>query len=355
MEEAYQKASGNGEYPANARQIMYAARPRVLELTGKEKLDDKYFTQKLLPDFVSDNPELTADWNVAYDARGHFVEPHTGHEIGLGTIEVRDYLGARAKEEPAVSLSGSRMYPTHGPLNRYQTILFIEKEGFMPLMEAARIAERYDVGIMSTKGMSVTAARQLLDCLSASEYLKKLLVLHDFDLYGFSIFGTLFTDTRRYTFSNEVPVVDIGLRLDDVKELELSGEPYEVKEWDARVETLRRHGASEEEIEFLETQRVELNAMTAPQFVEFLERKLETHTEKVIPEKEVIEAQARRIWERLQAKERCKEILAQIHAEAATAPLPEDLLERVKELLEEDAARSWDQAVAELLSADSPW
>jgi hypothetical protein len=41
------------------------------------------------------------------------------------------------------------MYPTHGPLNRYQTILFVEKEGFMPLLEDARIAERFDVGIMS--------------------------------------------------------------------------------------------------------------------------------------------------------------------------------------------------------------
>jgi hypothetical protein len=29
MESAYLKVSGNGEYPANARQIMYAARPHI--------------------------------------------------------------------------------------------------------------------------------------------------------------------------------------------------------------------------------------------------------------------------------------------------------------------------------------
>ena len=79
--------------------------------------------------------------------------------------------------------------------------------------------------------------------------------------------------------------------------------------WDARVETLRQHGATEEEIEFLRTNRVELNAMTAPQFIEFLEGKLEEHAQKVMPEKAVIEAQFRRVWEQREAKERCKEIL----------------------------------------------
>jgi len=224
MEKAYLDASGNGDLPANARQIMYAARGTILELTGRQKLDDNYFTQTLLPDFQEDNPELTADWNVAYDARGHFVEPHTQREIGLGTIQVRDYLGEEAEIGPAVSLSGSQLYPTHGPLNRYKTILFVEKEGFKPLLEAAQIAERFDLGIMSTKGMSVTASRELLDELSASEHLEKVVILHDFDVYGFSIFGTLFNNTRRYKFKNKVTVVDSGLRLEDVEELGLDPE-----------------------------------------------------------------------------------------------------------------------------------
>ena len=33
-------------------------------------------------------------------------------------------------------------------------MLFIEKEGFLPLFEAVHLAERYDLAIMSTKGMS---------------------------------------------------------------------------------------------------------------------------------------------------------------------------------------------------------
>src|SRR5262249_69282 len=141
MEEAYMAASGDGELPANARQIMYAARPLILERIGRTQFGDKYFRQGLLPDFMEENPELTADWDVVFDARGHFVEPHTRREIGLGTIDVRTYLGDRVDPGAAVGLSYEEMYPTLGPLHRYSAILFIEKEGFTPLLEAARIAE----------------------------------------------------------------------------------------------------------------------------------------------------------------------------------------------------------------------
>ena len=41
-------------------------------------------------------------------------------------------------------------------------MLFIEKEGFDPILESAGIAKKFDIAIMSTKGMSVTAARLLL-------------------------------------------------------------------------------------------------------------------------------------------------------------------------------------------------
>ena len=76
----------------------------------------------------------------------------------LGTLQVRKYLaqvqGYRAKRA-SVQRQGGRL-PTVGPKNRYGAILFIEKEGFMPLFEAVKLAERHDLAIMSTKGMSVT-------------------------------------------------------------------------------------------------------------------------------------------------------------------------------------------------------
>jgi hypothetical protein len=51
MEQAYNKASGNGDYPANARQIMYAARPYIQQRVGKP-LQSSYFTQTLLPNYI---------------------------------------------------------------------------------------------------------------------------------------------------------------------------------------------------------------------------------------------------------------------------------------------------------------
>jgi hypothetical protein len=180
MSHAYMKASGG--LPAKARQIMYAARGDILRLTSAKKFSDTYFTQVLLPDYVNENVEETAHWDVVYDARGNFTEPHTRSRIPLGTIEVRTYLGERAPLGPAVQLNGAALYPTSGPKNRYRNVLFVEKEGFDELWEAVRLAERFDLAIMSTKGMSVVAARKLLD--SVADQVDRIFVLRDFDVSG---------------------------------------------------------------------------------------------------------------------------------------------------------------------------
>ncbi len=140
--EAYRKAGG-GRYAVNARQLMYAARPDIQERTG-QLLNDAYFTQTLLPDYIREHTAETADWDVVYDARGHLSEPHTEKRVNLGTLGVREYLGGM-KEEPGVEIEPptfSAQFPTHGPKNRFGAILYIEKEGFLPLLEQAKFAER---------------------------------------------------------------------------------------------------------------------------------------------------------------------------------------------------------------------
>jgi hypothetical protein len=162
MVDAYRIASANGTLPANARQIMYAARPIILRLTRRDKLDDNYFTQTILPNYIDKHPEAQ-EWDVVYDDRGRFIEPHTGRSVGLGTIAVREYLGERQAPLVAASIDPGSMAATTGPENRYENVLFVEKEGFNALLAQAMIAERFDLGIASTKGMSVTALRRLLD------------------------------------------------------------------------------------------------------------------------------------------------------------------------------------------------
>ena len=348
MADAYHTASGGGRLPANARQMMYAARKRILELTGRTKLDDRYFTQTLLPDYVEQHPEATSTWDVVFDDRGNFIEPHTDRNVPLGTVEVRQYLGERPTPQAPVALDAGSLSPTTGPENRYSAILFVEKEGFNALLAQARIAERFDIAIMSTKGMSTTAARLLLDRLAPR--IDKVLVAHDFDVSGFSIFGTLGSDGRRYRFRNDVHIVDLGLRLSDVEALGLDSEPVETSgDWAARAATLAAHGASTTEIGFLRHRRVELNAMPADVFVRFLERKLAEHgIGKVVPGNDVLEQHARHVLTRALTNKALDAIRAKAEEDAASIELPSDLHRQVVAALERQPDIPWDLAVADI-------
>jgi Histidine kinase-, DNA gyrase B-, and HSP90-like ATPase len=354
MPEAYCIASANGTLPANARQIMYAARPAILSLTGKKEFTDSYFTQVLLPDYVEEHIETTtADWDVVFDDRGSFIEPHTGRVVPLGTVEVRQYLGERSELETPASIDPGSMFENTGPLNRYRDILFIEKEGFSALVAHALIAERFDIGIMSTKGMSVTAARMLLDRLAP--HIDRVFVLHDFDVSGFSIFGTLGTSSRRYRFHNKVRIADLGLRLADIHAMGLESEPYTPSGWAKRVATLQAHGATPREISLLRTKRVELNAMPSDVFVLFLERKLTEHgVHKVVPAAGVLESHARRVIIRTLLNMRLDDIRPQVDAAAARVELPSDLRQQVEAMLRRRPDIPWDLAVADIARGCAP-
>ena len=97
MVDAYAAASDDGTYPVLSQQVFYAARPRILAASGKDELgpgDRSRFCYTLLPQFMQDHPELTADWRVLYKPRGELIEPHTYRRVGLGTAEVAAYREA---------------------------------------------------------------------------------------------------------------------------------------------------------------------------------------------------------------------------------------------------------------------
>ena len=296
MEAAYMAASANGTLPATARQVMYAARPKIEALTSGRRLDDQYFCQTLLPDFME---EHGVDWDVVFDARGHFIEPHDGEIVNLGTLGVRSYLAdiRQAKFEQA-NLNSARV-STRGPDCSFGAVLFIEKEGFQPLFDRVGLAEHHDIAIMSTKGVSVTAARLLVDRMCSAHSIP-LLVLHDFDVAGFTILDTLRRDTRRYQFESDFEVIDLGLRLEDVQAMGLQSEGAASSKSSATAirARLRNCGATPEECEFLVNQRVELNAMTSEQFVAFITRKLAEHgVDKIVPSKQTLD-EAYQLFER---------------------------------------------------------
>lgn len=300
---------------------MYDVRRRIQSETD-EPLNDSYFTQNLLPAFVRENREAEK-WDIVFDAHGHFHEPHTHHSATIGTLDVRRYLDSSPDENTEFEIE--RLFPTHGPKNRFGSILFVEKEGFMPLFTASKLAERFDMGIMSTKGLSNVAARQFVD-RTCGENGIPLLVLRDFDKAGFSISGTLSRDTERYSFEHEIHVIDLGLRLNDVEEWQLEAEAFYTKaRTRAMAANLLRNGATEEEIDFIAVQRkrVELNAFRSADLIEFIESKLEHHgIKKVVPNAETLELAYRRALENEFIKKRFAEVKVEAEALSKSAKVP---------------------------------
>ena len=230
-----------------------------------------------------------------------------------------------------------------GPECRFGAVLFIEKEGFLPLFQDVRLAERYDLGLMSSKGLSTTAGRRLVDVMCRRNL--PLLVLHDFDKAGFSIIGTLRRNTRRYSFSSTPNVIDLGLRLADVEELGLESETtFDRGAADAKRQNLRINGATEDEIEFLLRQRVELNALSSEQLVKWIERKLDEHgIKKIMPDKETL---ARAYRANMRAIEIKRAVAKMAEEQSDNVEVPRNLNKLVAAFLKENPAISWDAAIA---------
>lgn len=340
MESAYLKVSGDGRFPANARQIMYAARGYIQDRTG-QKLNDDYFTQTLLPDYVE---AYHVNWDVVFDARGHLTEPHTRTTVPLGTLAVRGYLAEAGHEQvtdPGLDPIDST-FPTKGPRNRFGAILFIEKEGFDEILRGAHrraIRHRRD---MSTKGMSIVASRFLVEHLNV-----RLLVLHDFDQSGFSILGTLRRSTRRYQFSRRVDVIDLGLTLADIEHYGLEPEDQLLTQ---ATSTLRRNGATPADVAFLQSnRRVELNMLTSDQLVELIETKLTAvGITKVVPDPDLLASAYRRACQIGILNRALAAAADGARRQAAEIDLPDDLVDRVRAYLEEHPEEPWDSAIARL-------
>jgi hypothetical protein len=124
---------------------------------------------------------------------------------------------------------------------------------------------------------------------------------------------------------------------------------------------LRLNGASEAEIRFMfrdfdalrSTRRVELNAMTSPQFVAFVERKLqENGVAKIVPDKDLLTESYRAMERGRLLQEVTKEQVDKIDPEKIKPP--DNLESRVRALLEQQPALRWDAALAQIVAEVPP-
>ena len=115
-------------------------------------------------------------------------EPHGGSVTDIGTREVEAYR-----------------FPPHV----FNKILYVEKKGQFPLLDSAKIMERFDIAIMTGEGYATEAARTLLEQADKDEKMQ-IFVLHDADPDGYEIMHKIRTATARMP-EYSVEVIDLGL------------------------------------------------------------------------------------------------------------------------------------------------
>ena len=225
-----------------------------------------------------------------------------------GTIEIDNYLHAAKEPEIVPAEFSDASVDIIGPSGNLSGVLFCEKEGFNPLFKAVNLANRHDLMIISTKGVSVTAARRLVDEICGENNLP-LFVLHDFDVAGFLILGTLNRDTRRYQFSNSIEPIDLGLRVEDIAGLEREPAAATKTNQHTLREQLATNDATDAKIDILLKERVELNALTSDQLIAMIERKLKVHgIKKVIPDDDLL----REAYQTFHASKQLREIYEEV-------------------------------------------
>jgi hypothetical protein len=276
LDDAIAAVSGNGEYRFAPRQLLYRLRPIVLEETGKELSEGNF--NRIITDYEDEHGEIPGMYR---EPRGSISHPHNDEDIPLGTLTVEEY---------------------QRPPWTYNKLLSCEKEGFKEALKAAGWRERHDCMLISSKGFTTRAARDLVDKLAEHDEPITIFCVHDADAYGTMIYQT-FQEATKARGARKIRIVNLGL------------EPWEAIELGLEVETVPR-GDQRKAVaqyvldredgahwaEWLQTHRVELNAMTTPEFIAWLDRKMAEHgVGKLIPPDDVIAAELER---RLEAKVR---------------------------------------------------
>ena len=115
---------------------------------------------------------------------------------------------------------------------------------------------------------------------------------------------------------------------------------------------LRENGATDEEIDFLLDQRVELNAFASDEFVEWIEGKLQQHgIAKVVPDGDTLAGAYGRMRRQALVQAQIDKLLTALEDEAEL-PIPEDLVRQIAQRLEDEPVRRWDAVLREIVEND---
>jgi hypothetical protein len=269
LPDAIQAATDNERLPANVRALYYKVRDAIQSYTHKE-LDYGYFSQNVLIRYWQANGRNPLIYN---DPRGLLYAPHSESVIQLGTFAVDQYI-----------------FPEH----EYNKILYIEKKGLWHTIKAANLHQKYDMAVIAGEGYSSEAIRILLDkAQTGQDY--TIFVLHDADPDGYNILRTIQDSTKRMPNHN-IEVIDLGLRVQDAIDLNISCETFTRKKelaQDLELNAIERDyfGGKLKVIGTKKSwvcQRIELNAMSAGELVDYIDKGISQAIERHKLDKKVI-------------------------------------------------------------------
>jgi hypothetical protein len=202
---------------------------------------------------------------------------------------------------------------------------------------------------MSSKGFSTRAARDLIDKLAKHDEPVTVFCAHDADAPGTMIYQTLQEETRARG-ARKIQIINIGLEPWEADDMGLEVETLETPErWKAVADYVSDGGHAGWK-NWLQTHRVELNAMTTPQFIDWLDQKMAKHGDgKLIPPADVLEQE---LAERIESKVR-EAVTARILREARL----EEQVAAAVAAIETPDGRDLAYEIAELFGAkpDSEW
>jgi hypothetical protein len=276
LDDVIAEVSGDGQFRFNPRQLLYRLRPLLFDETGT-RLNTANFNN-IITDHENENGEIPGMYR---EPRGSIYHPHRRETIPLGTLTVEDY---------------------ERPIWTYNKLVHIEKEGFSEALKEVDWAERHDCALTSTKGYTTRAIRDLVDELAEHDEPVTVFLVTDADAYGATIYQT-FQEATKARGARKIKIVHLGLHPWEAVEdgLEVEDVPQDKQRKPVARYVLEREDGDYWE-EWLQSHRIELNVMTTPEFIKWLDQKMAEHgVSKLIPPEDVI---ATELEQRLDAKVR---------------------------------------------------
>jgi hypothetical protein len=180
----------------------------------------------------------------------------------------------------------------------------IEPEEIARLFSIAR-HEGHDCALISSKGFSTRAARDLVVKLAEHDEAVEVFCAHDADGPGTMIYQT-FQEATKARGARKIKIINLGLEPWEAIEMGLEVEDGEIgrKRKPVAYYVLDREDLAPDDsswADWLQTHRIELNAMTTPQFIDWLDGKLAAYS-KLVPPPEVLKTELhKRIEDKVRA------------------------------------------------------